>query len=102
MDGPSLSLGIGKKSHVQQKLAALLQQMLHLHGPVARLQEALSSAAEELRNRAASIRLSRAVGSWGITQADHPLRGEASRDVCGLPTAYSVILEGDKNNFATV
>ena len=57
--------------------------MLHLHGPVARLQEALDGAAEELRNRAATIQLSRAVWSWGVTQADRPLRGAPALRVQG-------------------
>lgn len=74
-DALQASLGIGAKAGVQAKLAGLLQQMLHLHGPVARLQEALDAATEELRNRATNIRLSRTLGTWATTQADRPLRG---------------------------
>jgi len=61
---------------VQQQLSGLLRLVLNLHGPVTRLQELLDAAVVEMRNRSAVIRLSQAVGNWGVSSLESPLTGD--------------------------
>ena len=75
LDGPRLNEQDVGKGSVQPQLSGLLRLVLNLHGPVLRLQEILDGAVVEMRNRSATIRLSRAVGHWGTSSIDSPIAG---------------------------
>ena len=64
------------KENVHQQLSGLFRLMLNLHGPVTRLQELLDAAVVEMRNRCAVIRLSQAVGNWGVSTLESPVTGK--------------------------
>ena len=74
-EGPQGNSQEAGKRSVQPQLSGLLRHVLNLHGPVSRLQEILDGAVVEMRNRCATIRLSRAVGHWGVSGMDSQSAG---------------------------
>ncbi len=74
---------------MQQQLSGLLRLVLNLHGPVTRLQELLDAAVVEMRNRSAVIRLSQAVGNWGVSSLESPLAGVAPASRVALRRLYA-------------
>lgn len=67
--------GAAAQNGLQGHLHMILRHMLNLMGPVARLNEAVTTAATELRGRVNLIKHRQSLSQWGTTEQDKELMG---------------------------